>query len=90
MKANNFDRLCWILLIVMAFFLFVACKTTQKANPCNDCPSFSIITIPYTDTIIFNEIHDHLHLDGQYHCLYIESFTTIEIDTIYLEIYETK
>lgn len=87
MKTNNFNLSCWILITL---FLFVACKTTQKSKPCNDCPSFSTVKIPYIDTIIFDEMHNHIYLDGQNHCLYVESFTTVEVDTIYLELLKPR
>jgi len=90
MKTSNFDKLCWIILIALSFLLFTSCKTQQKARPCTQCPSYTSIQIPYVDTIVFNEVHQHFYFDEQYHCMYIESFTTIEIDTLYLEFHKTK
>lgn len=79
-------KLLIITLLIGFTINLTSCATSKKAKPCSQCPSYTM-KIPYVDTIIFDEIHDHIYLDEQYYCIYIESFTTIETDTIYLEFY---
>ena len=77
-------KLLIIILLIGFVINLTSCATSKKTNSC-DCPSYTM-KIPYEDTIVFDKVHDHFYFDGHPYCLFIESFTIIETDTIYLEL----
>ena len=54
MKITKFDKVLWIVFVVMTILLFTMCATPKKAKPCKQCPS-------YAQKSVFKLKHDYLY-----------------------------
>lgn len=67
-----------LITILLCALILTSCKTTE------DCGCYSQ-HIPIKDTIIIPDLHDHVEFEGETYCLYIEGFTYVEEDTLWVE-----
>ena len=56
--------------------LVVSCKT--KAT----CDAYSIYQVPFNDSIIVSQWHEHVEFDNKRHCIYVPSEIVYVKDTI--------
>ena len=56
--------------------LVVSCKT--KAT----CDAYSIYQVPFNDSIIVSQWHEHVEFDNKRHCIYVPSEIVYFKDTI--------
>ena len=56
--------------------LVVACKS--KAT----CDAYSIYQVPFNDSIIVSQWHEHVEFDNKRHCIYVPSEIVYFKDTI--------
>ena len=56
--------------------LVVSCKT--KAT----CDTYSIYQVPFNDSIIVSQWHEHVEFDNKRHCIYVPSEIVYFKDTI--------
>jgi hypothetical protein len=61
-------------------FLF-ACSTQKDV-----CTSYSLYRIPYNDSLIVSQWHEHVHFDNNPHCIYVPKEIVYYTDTIELRI----
>jgi hypothetical protein len=60
--------------------LVVACKS--KAT----CDAYSIYQVPYNDSIIVSQWHEHVEFDSKKHCIFVPKEIVYYTDTIELRI----
>jgi len=61
--------------------LLLACKV-KKA----ECDSYSVYRIPYNDSLIVSQWHEHVHFDNNPHCIFVPKEIVYYTDTIELRI----
>lgn len=61
--------------------LLWACKAKQAG-----CNAYSIYRIPYNDSLIVSQWHEHVHFDDEPHCIFVPKEITYFTDTIELKI----
>lgn len=60
--------------------LAVACKT--KAT----CDAYSVYRIPFNDSIMVSQWHEHVEFDNKKHCIFVPKEIVYYTDTIELKI----
>jgi hypothetical protein len=56
--------------------LAVACKT--KAT----CDAYSVYRVPYSDSMMVSQWHEHVYFDNKRHCIYVPKEIIYFTDTI--------
>lgn len=67
--------------LLVALPLFVACNTQKPV-----CESYSVYRVPFNDSLIVTEWHEHVHFDDEPHCIYVPKEIIYFKDTIIISI----
>lgn len=46
--------------------LLISCKASKPS-----CDAYSIYQIPFNDSVVVSEWHEHVEFDNQKHCIYV-------------------
>jgi len=65
-------------------FYFCMLMGLYSCSTSKDCGCSSAY-ISIKDTVTIPEIHQHMEFNGVLHCLYLEEYKWVEVDTIWLE-----
>ena len=61
--------------------LLWACKTKQI-----ECDSYLIYRVPYNDSIVVSQWHEHVNFDKKNHCIFVPKEITYFTDTLEIKI----
>ena len=70
-----------LLACVISLPLIFSCKSSKGA-----CDAYSLYVVPYNDSIIVTQWHEHVEFDKKNHCIYVPKEIIYFKDTIKLKI----
>jgi hypothetical protein len=75
-------RFRFCLIVTMIYMLLLtSCKTSKP-----QCDAYSIYHIPFNDSIIVTQWHEHIEFDNKKHCIFVPKEIIYYSDTIELRI----
>jgi len=72
-------------IIKISFLLYIGIITSCKSSKTN-CDAYSMNKIPFKDSIVISQMHEHYIMDNSNICLFLPEEKTIINDTLEIKI----